>query len=226
MTIAQQAVITSIKGLGHLLCQVEANEITRVPSQGPLILVSNHINFLDGPLLYTLLQPRPVTGFAKTETWDHPILGPMFSVLGAIPIQRGQADMSALNLGLEALKENKILAITPEGTRSQHGRLQVGHAGMVTLACRSNAPIMPLGCFGGEQFHTNIRRLRRTKFRVRVGKPFRVNLRGEINLTRTLRTSIMNEIMYRLAILLPPDYRGVYSDIDSATTHYLDFDLD
>ena len=133
--------------------------------------------------------------------------------------------MLALNLGLDALKENKILAITPEGTRSQHGRLQVGHAGVVTLACRSNAPIMPVVCFGGEAFRTNIRRLRRTKFRVRVGKPFRVNLHEEVNLTRALRTTIMNEIMYRLANLLPPDYRGVYSDTDSATTHYLDFDL-
>ncbi|MFC1879789.1 1-acyl-sn-glycerol-3-phosphate acyltransferase, partial [Chloroflexota bacterium] len=67
MSLAFWTVTNTIKGLTRILCRVEGQALEQVPSEGPLILVSNHINFLDAPLVYTHLQPRPLTGFVKAE---------------------------------------------------------------------------------------------------------------------------------------------------------------
>jgi 1-acyl-sn-glycerol-3-phosphate acyltransferase len=193
-----------------------------VPPKGPLILVCNHINFLDVPLVFTHLQPRPVTGFAKAETWDSRWLGPLFDLWGAIPIQRGAADMTALRKGFEALHDGKIVAIAPEGTRSGDGRLQRGQPGVVTLALHSGAPLLPMAYYGGEALYNNLRRLRRTDFYFNVGCPFRIDT-GDYKVTRQVRRQITDEIMYQLATLLPPRYRGDYANLENATSKYLVF---
>ncbi|MBN1146365.1 MAG: 1-acyl-sn-glycerol-3-phosphate acyltransferase [Anaerolineales bacterium] len=222
MTMAFWAVTNTIKGLTRVLCRVEDELLDQVPTGGPLILVCNHINFLDVPLVFTHLQPRPITGFAKSETWDSPVLRPLFDLWGAIPLKRGEADLGALRKGLQALEQGKIVAISPEGTRSGDGRLRKGLPGVVTLALRSGAPLLPLVYYGGETFHQNLRRLHRTNFCFNIGRQFRLHPR-DVKITREVRQEITDEIMYQLAALLPPEYRGVYADLDRATTRYLKF---
>jgi 1-acyl-sn-glycerol-3-phosphate acyltransferase len=185
-----------------------------------LILVSNHINFLDAPLLFTHLQPRPMTGFAKSETWDSPLLRLLFDLGGAIPLRRGAADMTALREGLAALQRGYIVIISPEGTRSGDGRLAQGHPGMVTLALHSGSPLLPMVFYGAERFHSNVRRLRRTDINIRVGRLIRVDTTGA-KVTRHMRRQITDEIMFQLAELLPVKYRGVYGDLEMATRNYL-----
>jgi len=208
------------RGLTSLLCRIDDRSLKQVPLQGPLIVVCNHVNALELPVVFPRLHPRLITGFAKSETWDNPILGPLFNIWDVIPIQRGQPDITALRHGLRVLDQGKILAITPEGTRSGNGRMQQGHPGIVTLGLHSGAPILPLVYYGGESFYRNIRRLRRTDFRVRVGQPFRIaSPRGRIN--AEMRRKITDEIMFQMAILLPPEYRGVYSDLSAASSEFL-----
>jgi 1-acyl-sn-glycerol-3-phosphate acyltransferase len=218
------AVCQSIKRLTHVLCRVDAAQLNRVPTKGPLLLVSNHINFLDVPLFFTHLQPRPLVGFAKVETWDNPLLGSLFSLYGAIPLKRGEADTVALRHGLQALKAGYILGVAPEGTRSGHGRLQRGYPGIVTVAIRSQAPILPMACYGIEVFARNVKRLRRTDFHVVVGNPFHLNV-DRCDVKRQVRQQITDEIMFQIAALLPPPYRGYYSDLNIATEKFLRFTL-
>ncbi len=219
-TFGQRLVLLGIKTLLRILCRVDAAQLDRVPAHGPLILLSNHVNFLDVPVVFTHLYPRVVTGFAKAETWDSPFLGPLFTLWRAIPLRRGEADMGAIRQALAALEAGCILGLAPEGTRSGDGRLQRGHAGVVTLALRSGAPLLPCVFYGGERFWSNLRRLRRTDFHIIVGQPFYLDARGE-RVTRQVRQQMTDEIMYRLAALLPPEYRGVYADLSAATTTYL-----
>jgi len=222
MNLAYWIVTNTIKESMRLMCRIDAAELQKVPRQGPLLLVCNHINFLEVPLLYTHLQPRPVTGFAKSETWDNPWMGRLFDLWGAIPIRRGEADLLAIQQGLQALQQGKILAVAPEGTRSGNGCLQRGHAGVVTLAQRSQAPLLPLVYFGSETYREDFKRLRRTEFHIRVGRPFRLRSKaGEIN--RQMRQKIADEIMYQLAVLLPPKYRGEYADLSRLSTEHLEF---
>lgn len=222
LTLTERVVNTTIKGLTSLICRVDAEQLIRVPDRGPLIIVSNHINFLDVPVIYTRLQPSPLTGFAKIETWKSPFLGPLFSLWGIIPVRRGEADMNAIRQGVAALKKGEILAITPEGTRSGHGRLAKGQAGVVMMALLAGAPLLPVAHFGAETYRQNLPRLRRTDFRIRVGKPFILDA-GSTKVNHTVREQMAAEIMYQLAALLPPAYRGQYDDLNQATQHYLHF---
>ena len=209
MSLTHKAVTYTIKGLGSLLCRVDVKELTKVPAQGPLILVCNHVNFLD-IILYPHLQPRQVTGFAKSETWDNPALGSLFSLWEAIPLRRGEPDASAIQRGLQALKAGKIVVITPEGTRSGHGRLQRGFPGVVVLGLHTQAPLMPLVFYGAETYRKNLTRLQRSDFNVRVGQAFHIDPQGE-HVNRQVRQEIADEIMFELADLLPERYRGVYN---------------
>ena len=107
MTLASRMINGTIKGLMRTVCRVDADELNRVPDKGPLIVLSNHINFLEPPVYYTHLLPRPMVFFAKSESWDMKLMGKLFDMWGGIPIKRGTADVSAIRLGLEALKEGK-----------------------------------------------------------------------------------------------------------------------
>ena len=222
MTLTYWVVTSTIKGLARLLCRVHDEQLARVPEKGPLILVINHINFLDAPVLYTHLQPRPLAGFAKVETWDNPALGLLADLWGAIPLQRGEADLAALRQGLQALEAGRILGVAPEGTRSGNGRLQRGNSGIVLMAMRSGAALLPIACSGAEHFWSNLKRLRRTDFGIYVGRPFYLEAGGN-KVTREVRQQMTDEIMYQLAALLPPANRGVYSDPAGATQAYLRF---
>jgi 1-acyl-sn-glycerol-3-phosphate acyltransferase len=184
--------------------------------------VVNHVNFLDAPLMYSHLRPRPVTGFAKVETWDNPALGWLFNVFQAIPLRRGEADTRAFRKALEVLDRGGILGVAPEGTRSNDGRLGHGHPGVVMLALKSGVPLLPAAYHGSERFHVNIRRLRRTEFNITVGFPFYLDDRGE-KITREVRNIMTREIMYQLAAILPPAYRGQYANLDAASETYLRF---
>jgi 1-acyl-sn-glycerol-3-phosphate acyltransferase len=214
------AVYFPIRVLSRTLCRVYDAELAGIPHEGPLILIANHVNFLDVPVLYTHLIPRPVTGFAKIETWNNPALGLFFSLGGAIPIRRGVVDRTAIGRARDVLRSGGILAIAPEGTRSGSGRLQEARTGVSVLALESGAPVIPVAYYGGEKFRANILRLRRTDFHFRVGAPFRVRMQNG-RLTRAVRRSITDEIMFRLAALLPPEYRGYYADLSKATNRYL-----
>ena len=87
MTLAYRVVTSSIKRLTRLLCRIDDAQLTQVPKQGPLILAVNHVNFLEAPIFYTHLHPRPVTGFVKAENLEHPFFGPLlFSLWGGIPV--------------------------------------------------------------------------------------------------------------------------------------------
>jgi 1-acyl-sn-glycerol-3-phosphate acyltransferase len=163
-----------------------------------------------------------MTGFAKIETWDNPILRRLFNLWEAIPITRGAFDKKAFRLGLEALKQGRIVGIAPEGTRSGHGCLQRGNAGVVLLALLSRAPLLPVVYWGGERFWENIHRLRRTDVHIAVGHPFTLDTRGR-KMTREIRQEITDEIMFQLAALLPPVYRGEYRNLAQATERYLVF---
>ena len=211
MRLVHDIVTAGIDVALHMIFRIDAAQISRIPDHGPLIVVANHVNSLEVPIVYTHFRPRPMTGFAKAEVWQHPFLGPLAKLWGAIPLHRGEADVEAFRAGLAALDEGKILCVAPEGTRSYDGRLQRGLPGMVVLALRTGVPLMPMAYYGGEYYQRNLRRLRRTDFHVVVGDPF-VLEPGDRRVDRGVRQAMADEVMARIAALLPPAYRGVYAD--------------
>ena len=225
MTIAHRLVVVTFKGLTGLLCRVDDAQLAQVPDQGPLIIVTNHVNILEIPIIYTRLQPRPVTGMVAAVRWNSRWLRWLLDVCGAIPLRRGEADVAALRRAIAMLEAGRIVIVDPEGTRSGDGRLQKGHAGVVLLALRSGAPLLPVVFYGSEHYKDNLRRLRRTDFHIAVGRPFYLDACG-VKVTRQVRRQMIDEVMYQMSALLPPAYRGVYADLSAAPQRYLAFQPD
>ncbi len=204
----------------RLLCRMDLSALAGVPRGGPLILVSNHIGSLEVPLLFAHLQPRRMIGLAKTETWDSRFMGWLFNLWEAIPVRRGEADLEAMRRCFDVLKAGDILAIAPEGTRSHHGRLLRGQAGVAMVALRSGAPILPIAHWGGEHFGANLKRLKRTDFHVGVGRLFYLDAKDE-KVTGEVRQAMADEIMCRLAELMPEAYRGEYAQAVNQPERYI-----
>lgn len=179
---------------------------------GPLIVISNHTGQLEVAVFFALLQPRPITGWAKMEAWNNAFLSWLFSLWGVIPIRRGEGDTSALRKALQALEDRYIFGLAPEGTRNKTGKLNRAQPGVVMLATHSGVPILPVAHWGGENFLKNLTRFKRTDFHIRVGSPFRLKLDG-IKVTREVRQQIADEMMMRIAELMPPEYHGVYEKV-------------
>lgn len=204
----------------RLTLRMDAQGLEKIPTQGPLIVVSNHTGQIEVPVLATLLQPRKITGWGKAEAFDNWFLRWVFSAWEIIPVRRGEADMAALKRALRLLEEGRFFGIAPEGTRNKTGVLRRALPGTVILALRSGAPLMPIVHWGGENFLKNLRQFKRTDFHLRVGKPFRVKVEGKV--TGEMRQEIVDEMMYRVAELLPEEYRGAYAELEKSTGKYLE----
>lgn len=209
MKPAGKILTLGVKGILRIICKVEGSQLKAIPHSGPLIIIVNHINFLEVPLLSTKLLPRDFCALAKKETWDNPVLRILADSWGGIPLDRENPGIASFRASLQALKDNKILFIAPEGTRTGDGVLIRGHLGVVSLALKSGAPILPVAHYGGEKFWSNIKRLKRTKVSFRVGTPLYIEKPQKLH--HEVKQEIADQLMYELAGLLPPAYRGYYS---------------
>jgi 1-acyl-sn-glycerol-3-phosphate acyltransferase len=205
-----------------ILCRIDGGSLAQVPMKGPLILAANHINSLEVPLLMAHLRPRRVIGLAKIETWNSKFMGWLFNLFEAIPIRRGEPDLEALRGCAAVLDADDILAVAPEGTRSYHGRLLRGIPGIVLIAIRSGAPILPIAHWGGENFSANLKKLKRTDFHIRVGRPFVLDDHGD-KVRAGVRQEMVDEIMYQIALLMPEEYRGEYANCNPPPQKYIRF---
>ena len=222
MAIPRWIINPLFRGFTNVLCKIDAAPLSKIPQTGPLILISNHINFLEIPILYGRLGSRPVTVFAKRETWESGFMRVLFDMSLAIPVRRGEADTEALRKAIETLKAGRILALAPEGTRSGTGQLQQAHPGLVLIAQRSGAPMLPIAFHGSEGYKNDWKHLRRTDFHIKVGNAFSLKI-PETKVTSALRQQMVDEIMYQIAAILPPKYRGYYSNLRSATETFIEF---
>ncbi len=193
----------------QITCRLHTNEMNKFPAKGPYIVITNHTGQIEVPVFFALMQPRKITAWAKIETWDNWFLNWVFTLWGIIPIRRGEADTSALRKAMEALDNEYFFGIAPEGHRNKTGRLLRAHPGAVLLAVRSGVPILPVAHWGGEVYLKNLKNLKRTDFHMRVGEPFRLKVDG-VKMSKEVRQQIADEMMYRVAELMPQEYRGAY----------------
>jgi 1-acyl-sn-glycerol-3-phosphate acyltransferase len=204
-----------------LLLRLKVEGLENVPAQGAVILMINHIHFLD-PFVVVASMPRQVTGMSKVENFSIPFWGLIFKLYGAIPVRRGQMDRQALRRALDVLEGDAMLLIAPEGTRSPQRALQPAHHGLAYIAHRGNATVVPVAVTGTPRFGHNLKRLRRTPVQVRLGRPFHLHTDSR-RLERETLSAMTTEAMYQLAALLPPDHRGCYADLEQATENYIQF---
>lgn len=204
----------------RLTLRLDARGMEKVPAQGPLIIISNHTGQIEVPVLATLLQPRKITGWAKAEAFENPFLRWVFGAWGIIPVHRGEADIKSLKLALRSIEKGLIFGIAPEGTRNYTGKLKRALPGAVTLALHSGATIIPIAHWGGEVYLKNLKKFKRTDFHLRVGEPFTIDTKGA-KVSAELRQQIVDEMMVQLALLLPEEYRGEYTEMCKIETQFI-----
>jgi 1-acyl-sn-glycerol-3-phosphate acyltransferase len=207
-------VIRGIIGfLIRILSRLEIEGLEHIPDQGPYLLVTNHLHWLDAPLLLAAFPYRTWV-FAAAKRENHWFFGPLFRSLDAIFVRRGEVDRQALRKALAVLEGGGILGLAPEGTRSPTGSLQRGRKGAAYMACRTGVPVVPVVAMGQEHLFPSLRRLRRARVRVQFGPPFKSAPCSEGGKVATKEVrAFTEEIMYHLAALLSPEYRGVYDDV-------------
>ena len=207
----------------RLLLRVETEGMEQMPREGPLILMYNHIHLID-PVVLVAIVPRYAVAISKAEVMGWPIIGTLVHRYPSIPVRRGEMDMSAVRQSVAVLNAGHAFIITPEGTRSRIGKLQRAKSGMVFLAQRcGDSLVMPVAVTGTPDFPQGLKRLRRVPVHYRFGRPFRFHW-PEGRLKRGVMQQMSDEAMYELARLLPPEMRGVYSDLEAATTEWLRFE--
>ena len=142
-----------------------------------------------------------------------PLVPWLVKLLDGIWVDRFNADMGAVREALRRLHKGGVLTLAPEGTRSKTGALIKGWAGASYLAAKAGAPIIPVALVGTEDrvVLSNLQRLKRSPIVAYAGKPFTLPPLPNKDREAALEADT-DEIMCRIAALLPPDYRGVYAD--------------
>ncbi|MDR2258785.1 MAG: 1-acyl-sn-glycerol-3-phosphate acyltransferase [Treponema sp.] len=222
MGIRRTVVNTIVKGVFDTLCDIDSREFVETLANIPPVIVAvNHINFLEVPILVAHSYPLLLTGVVKSETWNNPVMAFLFNTYKAIPIDRGGSYQGSFRRVKEAMDQGFFVCMAPEGTRSKNGVLGRGRAGIIQLALYTGAPVLPVVHFGGERIWDNIRRLRRTPFCFRTGRPFRFRCEGRPD--KHTRDLMLEELMGQMARLLPEDMRGIYAEQARRESVYLEF---
>ncbi len=211
MTLANRIGNILIKGLMHIACKLDIKELEKVPQKGPMIIIANHISFMEAPILYLFMRPRRTIALGKAELWDSVVTRTLMNWWECIPVRRGEIDMKSIKECFSVLEKGDFLCIAPEGTRSSKGTLNQGQAGTSFIAIKQLVPMLPVVHIGLENFSKNIKRLKRTPVKIRVGKPFTLILEKK-RFNSDERQEITDEIMRRIAVLLPKVNQGYYAD--------------
>ena len=220
MTLGRRLINLILKAGFRLLTRVSVQGRENIPASGRQVVMFNHVNFLDGPLI-AVVWPREVDALTKAENVRSGILAPFMRLYGAYPVDRGEVDRRALGNATGTLDRDRVLLISPEGTRS-HGRgLAKAKDGMALLAVRNASPLVPVAIWGQEAVVPGWRRFKRERLDVQIGRPFRFDYESAGKIDREAIRQMTTEAMYVLSAMLPEDYRGVYSDLSLATTRYI-----
>ena len=110
----------------------------------PYLIVSNHASYLDPPMVGVACKKYSVDFMAKKEMFDAPVLGAWTRSVGCIPVDRDAAGVKAMKEALRRLKKKRVVAIFPEGRRSDDGSLQEAKRGVGFLVAKARVPVVPV----------------------------------------------------------------------------------
>ena len=176
----------------RLIMRVEVTGSENIPETGPLVVMSNHISYLDPPLIGAIM-PRKIHYMAKAELFENKVIGAFLKKLGAFPLKRGTGDSRAFRKAIKILRSEEVLGIFPEGTRYPEGSPGEPHSGSVMFAIMAKTPILPMAI-------KNIKRKGRPK--VIIGEPLVLEEYFGKKLKKEEREEVANRVMSEIISLL------------------------
>jgi len=116
--------------------------LSHVPDRKGAIIATNHASVLDPPLVACDI-PRPLFTMAKQALHDIPLFGRAIRACYSFPVRRGTLDHRALRRAVRLLRNDNLMLLFPEGTRTRDGELQKGRPGIGKIATEADCPIVP-----------------------------------------------------------------------------------
>lgn len=202
-----------IRALLNLIARIQIQGKEKVPPTGGMILASNHIGILDIVMVYFAID-RTDLFIPVAEKWGKiGWINWLGKQLNFLFVDRFNPDLKAMRKMIALMEDGKCLVIAPEGTRSRVGSLIEGKPGVTYLAARSGFPVFPVGITGTEDkvILGNLKQFRKSSITLTAGDPFIVPPLPNKGRAVALQ-KYTDEIMCRMAALLPESYRGVYAD--------------
>jgi len=198
----------------RVLSRVTVYGMERIPKDSSFIAVSNHAGRLDAGLVYYLLNRRDIIMLVAEKYRQHAWSRALVWAFDGIYIDRFNADLNALREVFRRLKRGGVAVVAPEGTRSKSGKLIEGRDGASFIAARSGLIIMPGGLVGTQDalVMDRLRHMKRLEIELRIGPPFTLPSLESRDRAEQLK-AFTEEIMCRIAVLLPPEMRGVYAEV-------------
>ena len=201
----------TIKILFKIFTRVDARGAENIPEKGGVIVAINHTGRMEVFLTFIMTNRKDVTGLAAEKYENIWITRYLIEAIDGIWLDRFNPDFGALKSALAYLKNGWVLGIAPEGTRSPTLALTEGKQGVAFLASKSSVPVIPVGTIIPKDTFWQALKLKRPPIIITFGKAFTLPPLVRKEREDQLQTGT-DEIMCRIAALLPPEMHGFYED--------------
>lgn len=188
----------------------KVNGLENLPKKGAFIAAANHASYMDHMIIASYIIShlnRKVHFLAKKEHFDNLLKKTWHNYAGAIPVDRQKGGKKALKLGVKALKEGKIIAIHPEGTRTLTGKLQHAKTGVARLALSAKVPVVPIGLIGTFEMLPKGKYIPKfIRATMNIGKPMHFDYYYNKKINKKTLREVTTKIMKEVAALCNQKY--------------------
>ena len=201
------------KKIFPLIADIEVHADRSLLNKGSCVIATNHLGRLDSMLAYYLLDNEDIVQPFTDKYKDKLLFRFIAWWMQMTWLTRGQADMKAIKEFITRLKKGGVMVIAPEGTRSKTASLLKGESGVIFIAAQAGAPIIPVAVTGTEDavVKSRLKRFQKLKITLTAGEPFILPPMKGPDRERLMHEAT-EEVMCRIAALLPESYRGHYKD--------------
>jgi len=183
----------------------------------PTIFICNHLSNSDGLVLDKALKVIDPIFVAGVKLSDNAVTNIGINVIRTTNIKPNSADKEGLKKAIKLFKQGESLLIFPEGTRSRVGSLIEAKKGIILIARMTGAPIIPIGIYGTEKLlpinengDMSAESFNYADVHINIGKQFEIPKRAEDQDKKEYENFAANNLMKKIAELLPENYRGIY----------------
>lgn len=212
MTLSRDSLIRIIRKIADKIVDLKIINADIPENAKGALVVTNHISRLDMVFLMVATERKDLMGLVASNYRKVPVLGAIVKKLGAIWVNRGEGDFTAIREVSEYIEKGWIVGLAPEGKRSKSGKMIEAKPGIALMAMKTGAPIIPVGLTGTADMGEAFKKLRKMDVSIQFGELFFIPERYEDEHNRDYVQRATDEIMCRIAMLIPEENRGFYAD--------------